>query len=163
MAADRRSRAASLSALAAAALLAGCGAAAPKPDPAREVRVVGEVNALCRQLSAPARGANRSPQLTRRTQSIRARIADDLTEIGKTAVYLPAGRDLAEAHAARHKLEVEESKRAQTGFKRGMPDVRFDRLQLRIYRDELALGITCSGQLGRVAGETAHILAASAR
>jgi hypothetical protein len=160
MAADRRSRAASLTALAVAALLAGCGAAAPKPDPAREVRVVDEVNALCRQLSAPARGANRSPQLT---QSIRAQIADDLTEIGKTAVYLPAGRDLEDAHAARHKLEVEESKRAQTGLKRGTPDVRFDRLQLRIYRDELALGITCAGNVGRAALETAHILAGAAR
>jgi hypothetical protein len=68
-----------------------------------------------------------------------------------------------EAHAARHALEVEEAKHARTGVARPAPDVRFDRLQLRIYDDELALGVSCAGNVARVAHETSRLLAAFAR
>jgi hypothetical protein len=42
-------------------------------------------------------------------------------------------------------------------------DYRAGRIQLRIYRDELALGLTCNGQVALAARETEHVLATAGR
>jgi hypothetical protein len=72
--------------------------------------------------------------------------------LGKAAAYLPAGKDLNETRRARHALFAEES-RHPTGEPTG-PDLRFEKLQLRIYRDEIALGLTCDGQVALAARQT---------
>jgi hypothetical protein len=87
-----------------------------------------------------------------------------LRAISRTAAYLPAARDLNEAHAARRALFAEACKRSHAGIFTGSREFsdRVDRLQLRIYDDELALGLTCAGQVALAARETAHVLARSA-
>jgi hypothetical protein len=147
-------------ALACVSTLAACGGSAPKPDPIQEARVVAEVNGACRHELVLPRAVRRSE---RQTSFFQARLAVLSRTLKKTAAYLPAGKDLSEAHVARHVLEVEEAKRARAGRTRPAPDIRFDRLQLRIYDDELALGVTCAGSTARAAHETAHLLAAAAR
>src|SRR5438477_11159084 len=68
------------------------------------------------------------------------------TALSRTAAYLPAGRDFNEAKAARRALFADDSKRSRAGLsRRGDFDLRFDRLQLRIYSDVLALVLTCAG------------------
>lgn len=145
--------------LACASLLAGCGGSTRRRDPVQEARVVAETNAFCRHLSTLPPVSRRSQQQIR---TIQARAAALEKAIGKTAAYLPAGRDLNEAHAARRALFAEASKRSRAGLARPADfNRRFDRLQLRIYDDELALGLTCN-EIVRAAHETAHRLAAPA-
>lgn len=123
--------------------------------------MVAEANAYCDHLHEMPPVSRRSPQ---QTGVIQRRLASLSKALRNTAAYLPAGKDLNEAHAARHALQVEESKRAQAGLARPPgPDVRFERLQLRIYHDELALGLTCAGEVARAAHQTEHIFATAAR
>ena len=137
--------------------LAGCGTAAPRADPAQEGRVVSEANAYCRKVSDLPSASRHSE---RQIRSIQAHLAGFARELGKTAAYLPAGKDLNEAHAARRALTAEASKRSRAGLS---PSPEFNRrasrLQLRIYDDELALGLTCAGQIAARAHETAHVIA----
>jgi len=151
------SRRALLVGLVCAALLAGCGGSAPVRDPAREARVVAEINTFCGQtmvlLSA-------SRQVEQQRRAIQARSAALLRALSETAAYLPAGRDLNDAHAARRALERKGPPAGTAG--RADFDMRFNRLQLRIYDDELALGVTCAGKIAREAHRTAHLIAASA-
>jgi hypothetical protein len=66
----------------------------------------------------------------------------------KVAAYLPAGRDLIEAHAQRRAVTAEMLK-MENHYIAVQPDVleRFYRLQLRIYDDVRALGLTsCLGK-----------------
>lgn len=157
----RRSAQALMLCLACAPLLADCGGSAPRRDPAQEARAISEANAYCRHLST-------LPPVSRRSQqqigAIQARLASLGRAIRKTSAYLPAGRDLNEARAARRALYAEESRRTRAGLVTDSADLnrRFDRLQLRIYDDELALGLTCNGGIARAARERAHALAISA-
>lgn len=160
MAADRRHVPALACALACASALTACGGSVPKPDPAQEARVVAEVNSVCQHELVLSRAVRRSE---RQTRVFQARLGALSSALRKTAAYLPAGKDLNEARAARHALEVEEAKRARVGLKQPVPDVPFNRLQLRIYDDELALGVTCAGSTARAAHEVAHLLAEAAR
>lgn len=146
--------------LACACALTACGGSGPKPDPAREARVVAEVNAVCQHEFALSPAVRRSE---RQTRFFQARLAALLGTLRTTAAYLPAGKDLNEAHVARRTLEREEAKRTRAGLAPPALDAPFNRTQLRIYDDELALGITCAGRTARAAHETAHLLAASAR
>lgn len=142
-------------------LLAGCGASAPKPDPLQEARVIAETNAFCRHMSALPPVTRRSQQQIRAAQ---ARLAAFSRTISKTAAYLPAGKDLNEAHVARRALFAEDRRRSQAELARPADfDLRVDRQQLRIYNDELALGLSCAGQVARAAHQTARQLARSAR
>jgi hypothetical protein len=159
MAADRRYVRALACALACACALTACGGSAPKPDPVQEARVVAAVNGACRHELALPRPVRRS---ARQTNAFQARLAALSRALRKTAAYLPAGKDLDEARAARRALEAEEAKRTRAGLARPVPDVRFNRLQLRIYDDELALGVTCAGNVARGAHEIARLLAAPA-
>jgi hypothetical protein len=138
-------------------VIVGCGASAPTRDPAQEARVVAETNEYCRHLDS----VPRAPRLSQEQKRIiQARLAAYLREMAKTAAYLPAGQDLNEAHAARRALFVESGRRVKAG--RGRPadfNVRFDRLQLRIYADELALGLTCAGGVAREDRRIADLLA----
>jgi hypothetical protein len=136
----------------------GCSGSTPARDPAAEARVVSETNAFCRHPYAlPA--AARRPE--KETLAIQHRFHVLETALSRTAAYLPAGRDFNEAKAARRALFAEDSKRSHAGFsRRGDFDLRFDRLQLRIYSDELALGLTCAG-LAPEARRLARILGTS--
>jgi hypothetical protein len=102
--------------------------------------------------------------VSRRSQqqisSIQARFAGLERTISRTAAYLPAGKDLNEAHAARRALMTEASKRSKAGLSAltGL-NKRFDQLQLRIFDDELALGLTCAGEIAARARKTAHAIA----
>jgi hypothetical protein len=146
--------------LASASLLVGCGGSASSPDPVQEARVIAETNAFCRHSSTLPPASRRSRQ---HISTIQARAAALEKAIRKTAAYLPAGKDLNEAHAARRALYAEESRRTKAGLVIDPVALnrRFDLLQLRIYNDELALGLTC-GEIVRAAHETAHKLAAAA-
>jgi hypothetical protein len=146
--------------LACAPLLAGCGGSTPKRDPVQEARVVAEANAFCRHLGTSPQVFRRSEQ---RVATIQARFAALEKTIGKTAAYLPAGRDLNEAHAARRALEAERSRPTKAGLVTAPAafERRFDRLQLRIYDDELALGLTCDGEIARAARARERALARS--
>jgi hypothetical protein len=135
--------------LACALLLASCGGSAVPRDPVQEARVVAETNALCRRSAALPPAARRSKQQMRATQETFGALSRAL---GKAAAYLPAGKDLNETRRARHALFAEESRHA-TGEPTG-PDLRFEKLQLRIYRDEIALGLTCDGQVALAARQT---------
>jgi hypothetical protein len=133
--------------LACSPVIAGCGGSAPTRDPAQEARVVSETNEYCRHLDSLPRASRLSQE---QNSIIQARLAAYLREIAKTAAYLPAGRDLNEAHAARRALFLESSRRVKAGLGRPADfNVRVDRLQLRIYADELALGLTCAGAVAR--------------
>src|ERR1700688_3146175 len=125
--------------------LAGCGEAAPRADPVKEARVVSEANAFCKRTLQS--GSRRSEQ---QVTSAQTRIAAILSTLSKSAAYLPAGRDLNEAHVARRALMAKESERSRAGLSRS-PDFkkRFHPLQLRIFDDELALGLTCAGEVAR--------------
>lgn len=134
--------------------LTGCGGSTSNRDPAQEARIVGETNAFCRRL-------DRRPSAPRSRRQIREsqkRIATLLKELSRTAAYLPAGRDLNEAHAARRALIRGQSKRAAAS---PVLDTRFMRLQLRIYRDELKLGVACGGEVARAAHQTELAFAGS--
>jgi hypothetical protein len=124
-----------LAGIACASLLGGCGGSGPARDPAQEARVVSEINASC----------------------TKARLQKLLFELRSTAAYLPAGRDFNEARAVRSALLREHSKRS-SDFNR-----RFDRLQLRIYRDMLSLGITCAGLHEEIALLTPRVAGKSNR
>ncbi len=115
----------------------------------QEARVVAETNALCRRSAAPPPAARRSKQQVRATQEAFGALSRALS---RAAAYLPAGKDLNEARRARHALFAEESRHA-TGEPAG-PDLRFEKLQLRIYRDEIALGLICDGQVALAARQT---------
>jgi hypothetical protein len=157
----RRSAGALMLCLACAPLLAGCGGSAPNSDPVQEAWVISEANAYCRHVSTLPPISRRSQQQIR---TIQARFASLGRAIRKTAAYLPAGRNLNEARAARRALYAEESRRTKAGLVTDSTDFnrRFNRLQLRIYDDELALGLTCNGEIARAARERAHALARSA-
>lgn len=147
--------------IACALAFAGCGKSGPRHDPAQEARAVAELNAYCIRLSALPAASGGSAKLAAASQR---RVASLLKAVERTAAYLPAGRNLQEAHAARRALFTEASRRNREGQSRPTDfDARFDRLQLRIYRDELALGLTCAGGVARAAHETAHALATSAQ
>ena len=117
-----------------------------------------EINTFCRQWIALPSVSRRSEQQIR---AIQARSAALLRALSETAAYLPAGRDLNDAHAARRALERKGPPAGAAG--RADFEMRFRRLQLRIYDDELALGVTCAGKVAREAHRTAHLLATSAR
>ncbi len=146
--------------LACSPLFAGCGGLAPRRDPVQEARVISEVNAYCRHVSTLPPVSRRSQQQTR---TIQARLAGLQRELSKTAAYLPAGRDLNEAHAARRALYVEESRRTKAGLVTDAAALnrRFDFLQLRIYHDEMALGLSCNREIARAAHERERALASS--
>jgi len=115
---------------------------------------VSEINAFCQQVS-------RTHQQGR---TVQARFHALLTALSGTAAYLPAGGDLDQAHAARRALFVEGAKRSRAGLARRADfNVRFDRLQLRIYDDEFALGVTCNGQTAAAARRVRHLLGESGR
>lgn len=136
--------------------LAGCGAAALRADPAEEARVVAEANAYCLKVRTLPPASRHS---AREIRVIQAHFAGLARELSQTAAYLPAGKDLNEAHAARRALTAEVSKRSRAGLARSAEfDRRARRLQLRIYDDELALGLTCAGQIPARAHETAHAI-----
>jgi hypothetical protein len=149
----RRGYAVLLGGLCCTVILASCGGSGPRKDPAAEARFISEANALCRHIRT----------LPRLSSQQHARLAAILAEIHTASDYLPAGKELSEAHAARRELFADASKRAKAGLVRSADfDAQFDRLQLRIYRDELTLGLSCAGQVARAAHETAHLLAKSA-
>jgi hypothetical protein len=145
-------------ALACASVLAGCGGSAPRADPTQEARVISEANAFCQHVST-------LPPVTRRSQqqirSIQARFAALTRAISDTAAYLPAGKDLNEAHAARRALMTEARQHSHNGLSPSDFNTRVNRLQLRIFNDELALGLTCDGQIAARAHETARAIARS--
>lgn len=147
--------------LACTPLLGGCGESAPRRDPVQEARVISEANAYCRHVSTLPPVSRRSQQQIR---AVQARLADLQSVISKAAAYLPAGRDLNEAHAARRALYVENQRRTKAGLVTDPAALnrRFDLLQLRIYDDELALGLTCNGEIARAAHERAQAIAKSA-
>jgi hypothetical protein len=126
--------------VAGAVVASGCGGSAPRRDPAEEARVVSETNAFCRHVSAlPAVSRESQPQ----ARAAQARFHALSVALSRTAAYLPAGRDLNEAHVARRALFVEASK--HSGLSRPSDfNLRVDRLEPRIYDDELALGVTCA-------------------
>ena len=134
--------------------LMGCGSTTPLRDPAQEARVVSEINALCRQWQALPVASRRSKQQIRATQEGLGALQ---RELSKTAAYLPAGKDLNEAHAARHALLHKRS----TGEPSG-PNTRFEKVQLRIYHDEIALGVTCDGQVASAARQMERAFAVAA-
>jgi hypothetical protein len=71
-----------------------------------------------------------------------------INELMRVAAYLPAGRDLIEAHAQRRAVTAEMLK-LENHHLAVQPDIlgRFYRLQLRIYNDVKALGLTsCMGK-----------------
>jgi hypothetical protein len=147
--------------LACASLVSGCGGSAPRRDPAREARVVAETNAFCQHVSTLPPVSRRSEQQIR---AIQARFAALAKAVSMTAAYLPAGRDLNKAHAERRAVYADASKRFRAGLARPANfDYRAGRIQLRIYRDELTLGLTCNGQVALAARETEHVLAAAGR
>lgn len=149
----RRGSGVLLGGLSCAVLLASCGGSGPRKDPAAEERFISEANAFCYHIRT----------LPRLSSQQHARVAALVKEIDTASEYLPAGKDLSKAHAARRELFAEASKRAKAGLARSADfDARFDRLQLRIYRDELTLGFSCAGQVARAAHETGHLLAKSA-
>jgi hypothetical protein len=137
----------------------GCGNSLPRHDPAEEARVVSEINAFCRQVSTlPISG--RTEQQAR---AVQARGHALETALSRTAAYLPAGRDVNQAHVARRALFIENAKRSGAGLaSRTDLNVRFGRLQLRIYDDELALGVTCR-QVAAGARRFRHLLGESMR
>jgi hypothetical protein len=143
-------------------LLAGCGGSAPRRDSVQEALVISDANAYCRHISMLPPVSRRSQQQIR---TIQARLADVQRAISKTAAYLPAGRDLNEAHAARRALYAEESRGTKAGLGTDLAALnrRFDLLQLRIYHDEIALGLTCNGEIARAAHERVHALAQRTR
>lgn len=140
--------------------LAGCGGSAPRADPAQEARLVSEVNAFCRHVSRLPAASRRSAQ---QTGVIQARFGAMSRALSKTAAYLPAGKGLNEAHAARRALMAEAHKRSHDGQLSASDfNKRCNRLQLRIYHDELALGLSCDGQIAARAREVARVTAGPA-
>src|SRR5690242_14042550 len=73
----------------------GCGASRPKPDPVRLSRLIAQANTRCGR-HRPVRQA-------------------ELDVIEKAAGYLPAGREIAKAHAQRRALETELGKLSSKG------------------------------------------------
>lgn len=125
---------------AALVVFAGCGSSPPKPDAARLPQLVAEANALCRSWAHRARP-------THETEVVQLQKRDHvLTEaLIQAAAYLPAGKSWKEARAKRRALEAEISKLTASGkFVSGQRDFidRFRRLQLQIYDDVKALGVT---------------------
>jgi hypothetical protein len=137
--------------------LMGCGGATSLRDPAQEARVVSEINALCRQWQALPVASRRTKQQVTATQEGLGALQRALS---KAAAYLPAGKDLNEAHAARHALLTEQHKHS-TGELSG-PNTRFEKVQLRIYHDEIALGVTCDGQVASAARQMERAFAVAA-
>jgi hypothetical protein len=134
--------------LAALVVLGGCGASKPKPDTVNEQRLVAEANALC------GSWAHR-PRPTREREALRfqGRLATITKALRQAAAYLPAGRAWNAADAERRELFAERNKllRSRGGFLSGQggpPDFidRLSRLQVQIYGDVKALGLTsCLG------------------
>jgi len=136
----------------------GCGGSLPRHDPAEEARVVSEINAFCGQASTLPVSSRTEQQV----RAVQARSHALETALSRTAAYLPAGRDLNQAHAARRALFREEAKRSRAGLgRRADFNVRFERLQLRIYDDEVALGVTCKGHIAAEARLLRHLLGES--
>lgn len=132
-----------VSAAAVLATLGGCGSTNPKPDPAREARLVAETNALCASALAPGASlkAQRSEAQHRLTVLLKA--------LTKAWAYLAAGRSLNEAGAKRRTLNAEAQKREKSGTFRSAMDYleRSYRLQRQIYDEARALGLTqCIGR-----------------
>jgi hypothetical protein len=141
--------------------LAGCGGSAPRADPVQERRVISEVNAFCQREKALPPVYRRSQQQIR---AVQARFAALMRAVRERAAYLPAGKDLNEAQAAGRALSAEARKPKQAGPAGSSKDFvkRFDRLLLRTFHDELALGLTCAGQLAQGAHDVERDLANSA-
>lgn len=120
-------------------LLGGCGSSTPKPDPARLAQVLAETNALCTSLLH----RNPSPAQQHR-QAVLTKALDE------AAAYLPVGRSLDEAHTKRRALEKEIAHAERRALEKERSPVsgrydfieRFYRLQLQIYEDYKALGIS---------------------
>jgi hypothetical protein len=129
------------SGLAALVLLAGCGASTPRPDPAKEARLVGEANALCRSFPGHSK---------REQEALRTRLAVIAKALDQTAAYLPAGRARNEARAKQRVLLAEIRKHGSRGFQSSGGPALLERsyqLRLQIYDDDKALGLVpCLGQ-----------------
>jgi len=141
--------------------LAGCGGSAPRADPVQERRVISEVNGFCQRQKALPPVYRRTQQQSRAEQ---ARLVALLRAVRKTAAYLPAGKDLNEAEAARSALNSKQSRHPLLAGTSSAADYnkRVERLLLRIYHDELALGLTCAGQVAKGVHEAEHDLQNSA-
>lgn len=127
--------------LACFASLVGCGGSSPARDPAREARVVADLNAYCRQLRtfSPAASAQQVEALSARGKTLQQ-------EVLSASAYLPAGRDLGKALAASDSLRSELRKGTSKLRAEGVDVLeRAYRLRLRIYDDTRALGIRCPG------------------
>jgi len=76
------------------------------------------------------------------------RLQPTLNALSKAAAYLPTGRALKEAHAKRRAVsaEMRNASNAYVAFRSMLPLInRFRRLQLQIYNDYKALGVTRCG------------------
>ncbi len=120
------------------AVVSGCGSSTPERDPATVARLVAEGNALCESVAHRA-----NPSRAAREQEAVPGVQRTINALMKFAAYLPAGRDLIEAHAQRRAVTAEMLK-MENHYLAVQPDVleRFHRLQLRIYDDVKALGLT---------------------
>jgi hypothetical protein len=120
------------------AVVSGCGSS--KSDPAREARLVAETNGLCTSMFH-----HTHPSQTKQREA-QHRLAILTKALSEAAVYLPAGRSLNEAHAKRRALYAKLGKLSTSGtfVAPGRPDYaeQFYRLQLQIYDDYKALGLT---------------------
>jgi hypothetical protein len=125
-------------------VLSGCGFSTPKPDPAREARLVAETNAVCRSIVHRAHPAQTQQLETQH------RLAVLVKALGQAAAYLPAGRWLNEARAKRRVLYAEVQRLSGSGrLAPEGPEVfeRFYRLRVQIYEADKALGLTaCMGR-----------------
>ena len=111
----------------------------PKPDPAREARVVAELNGLCRSLSSRVH-----PQATPNMEAVNARLAGLAQDLRQADAYLPAGRSLNEAIAKRRALirrEARSGGKLSTGPSPALVEQGY-RLQVQIFDDKKALGLT---------------------
>jgi hypothetical protein len=124
-------------------MLGGCGSTNPKPDPARETRLVAETNALCASVLRQVHPSSKQQS------EAQHRLAALLKALSDAWAYLPAGRSLNEAGAKRRALNTEARKLEKSGTFRSAADYieRSYRLELRIYDDAKALGLTrCLGK-----------------
>ena len=122
--------------------VAGCGSSTPKPDPAREARLVAELKALCR-----ARAHRSEREVEHGQGEGQAQFATVERALKRAAAYLPAGRALNEADAKRRALEDELSGHGHPGRSSQPAFIeRFWRIELQVYESVKALGLgSCQG------------------
>ena len=118
-------------------LLGGCGATAPRRDPATVARLIAEAHAICGSL------AFRSDELAKHSLGAAGQhLQRIVNELGPAAAYLPAGRALNEAHAKRRALtsEMDKASNAYNAHMMTALDARFRRVQAQIHDDLRSLG-----------------------